>query len=259
MDRGSYAVNSISLDNHETLAASVGDRGPTVVLVHGLGLDWRMWRPVMDQLARGRRVIAYDLRGDGEPFTMTDAAADLFGVLDAFDVPQAHVVGLSFGGAIAQTAAVTNPGRFASLSLLATTDIPFAGFENRARSAEVDGMAAQLEPSLSRWFTASALAADGAGVRYAREQVLRGSPAAWAAAWRAFSGLDVRGRLADFPAPALVLAGEADVSTTPELMRQIAAGIPGSTFRELPAAPHMQTLECPDAVAAALDEFLPQR
>ena len=36
-----------------------------MVLVHAIGLDWRMWQPVLDALAVGRRVFAYDVRGHG--------------------------------------------------------------------------------------------------------------------------------------------------------------------------------------------------
>jgi 3-oxoadipate enol-lactonase len=48
---------------------------------------------------------------------------------------------------------VAHPERFLSLALLATTDFPFAAFEDRARSAEGDGMEAQVVPSLPPWFT----------------------------------------------------------------------------------------------------------
>jgi 3-oxoadipate enol-lactonase len=258
-------LRGVRLADHETVVAQRGDGGPAVVLLHALGLDWRMWEPVMDRLANGRRVFAYDLRGHGRaagapsPFTMDDAADDLAGVLDALGLDRAHVVGLSYGGGIAQTAAVRHPGRFESLSLLATTDHPFPAFEDRARAAELEGMAAQIVPSLTRWFTPAALAIGAWGVRYARERVLRGDPRDWAAAWRAFEGLDVQGRLAGFEPPTLVLAGGADASTTPEIMSGIAARIPGSTYRELPGTPHMQTLETPEPVAEALDAFLPAK
>jgi 3-oxoadipate enol-lactonase len=85
-----------------------------------------MWDLVMPGLSTGRRVFAYDIRGHGSaagapvPAAMTDTGADLLGV------DQAHVVGLSYGGGIAQAAAVTAPDRFASLALLATTDHPFS-------------------------------------------------------------------------------------------------------------------------------------
>jgi 3-oxoadipate enol-lactonase len=235
-----------------------------VLLIHALGLDRRMWEPVMAQLAQGRRVFAYDIRNHGAaagapiPFTMRDTAVDMVGVLDALGLDRAHVVGLSYGGGIAQTAAVEHPERFESLALLATTDHPFEAFEARARAAETDGVDAMLAPSLTRWFTADALAVDGEGVRYARERVLRADPADFAASWRAFEGLDVQDRLADLSVPVLVLAGELDASTTPEIMAAIAQRIPGSAYEELPGTPHMQTLEQPDLVAAALDRFLPR-
>jgi 3-oxoadipate enol-lactonase len=256
-------LRRVRLADHETEVAQRGDIGPAVLLVHALGLDRRMWDPVMDTLSAGRRVFAYDIRGHGwapgapDPFTMADAAADLFGVLDGLGLDQAHLVGLSYGGGIAQAAAVSRPERVASLSLLATTDYPFDSFESRARAGETEGMAAQVVPSLTRWFTPAGLAEGGWGVRYAREKVLRANPADWAAAWRAFKGMDVRSRLTGFAAPTLVLAGEYDASTTPEIMAGIASRIPGAHFQQLPATPHMQTLECPELVAGALDAFLP--
>ncbi|MEV6095983.1 alpha/beta fold hydrolase [Nocardia sp. NPDC051981] len=91
--------------------------------------------------------------GAPSPHTMTQAGADLLGVMDALGLETAQVVGLSYGGGIAQTAAVAAPERFASLTLAATTDFPFDAFENRARSGETDGMPAQVAPSLTRWFT----------------------------------------------------------------------------------------------------------
>ncbi|MBB5911256.1 3-oxoadipate enol-lactonase [Nocardia transvalensis] len=256
-------LQRIRVRDHETVVAQRGDYGPPVVLIHALGLDWRMWDQVMEQLADGRRVYAYDIRGHGwaagspTPFTMDDTAEDLIAVLDALGLDRAHVVGLSYGGGIAQTAALAHPGRFASLSLLATTDYPFDSFEARAHSGEVDGMPAQIVPSLTRWFTPAALALNGWGVRYAREMVLHGNPTDWATAWRSFVGLDVQHKLADFPAPTLVLAGELDASTTPDIMRGIADRITGARYQQLPGTPHMQTLEQPDLVAAALAAFVP--
>ncbi|MEU4226448.1 alpha/beta fold hydrolase [Nonomuraea sp. NPDC026600] len=256
-------LHKVRLADHDTVVAQRGESGPPVVLLHGLGLDRRMWEPVMTRLSAGRRVYAYDIRGHGaaagspSPFTMADTVRDLVGVLDALGLDRAHVVGLSYGGGIAQAAAIADPERFASLSLLATTDFPFGAFEDRARSAEADGMRAQIVPSLTRWFTPAALATDEWGVRYARECVLRGDPADWAAAWRSFKGLDVQGGLAGFEAPVLVLAGELDASTTPEIMAALAGRIPSAIYQELPGTPHMQTLERPELVADALDTFLP--
>ena len=257
-------LHRVLLSDHGTTVAHAGITGPPVVLVHALGLDWRMWEPVIARLAVGRRVFAYDVRGHGSgseaplPSSMKDLATDLFDVLDALGLDRAHVVGLSYGGGIVQTAATLAPARFASMTLMATTNVAFEAFESRARSIEQDGMPAQVAPSLVRWFTPDALAVNDWGVRYARDCVLRGDPAHAAAAWRAFQTLDIEGRLAGFSAPTLVLAGERDASTTPEVMSRIASDIPGARYAEMPGTPHMPTLEQPSLVVAALDEFLPR-
>ncbi|MCO6010295.1 alpha/beta hydrolase [Actinoallomurus purpureus] len=254
----------VSLTDHETVVTQMGDDGPAVVLIHSMGVDRRMWEPVMPRLSAGRRVFAYDVRCHGEavgapiPFTMADTARDLLGVLDVLAVDRAHLVGLSLGGAIAQTAAVAWPDRFVSLALLATTDHPFPDvFEARARSAETEGMPAQVDGTLTRWFTPEALAADGWAVRYARECVERFDPAVWAATWRAYKSLDVMGRLDGFPGRILLMGGGSDVSAPPEFMAALAERIPGAHRQEVARAPHMLPLERPVEVAEILDRFLP--
>jgi 3-oxoadipate enol-lactonase len=256
-------LRRVALADHDTVVAQRGDSGPAVVLVHSLGVDWRMWEPVMDRLAAGRQVFAYDFRGHGAaagapaPVTMADFGADLVGLLDALGLDRVHLVGLSLGGAIAQTAAVAHPERVASLALLAAPDHPVPdAFEARARAAETDGMPAQIAPTLTRWFTPDALADNPWGVQYARERIRRFDPAAWAATWRAYQTLDVRDRLRDFPSPVLVLSGEADTAAGPDFMAAVADRIPGALHETLPRTPHMQTLEQPDLVTAALDRFL---
>lgn len=257
-------LRQVRLADHTTTVAQAGTAGPPVVLAHALGLDWRMWEPVIADLAQGRTVYAYDIRGHGAaagaplPVTMRDMAADLLELLDALGLEKAHLVGLSYGGGIVQTAAVLAPERFSSMTLMATTNVAFDAFEGRARSIEQDGMAAQVAPSLVRWFTPDALAVDGWGVRYARDAVLRHDPRHAAAAWRAFTTIDVQGRNAGFTAPTLVLAGERDASTTPQVMAGIAADVPGARYVEMPGTPHMPTLEQPPLVVDALDAFLPR-
>jgi 3-oxoadipate enol-lactonase len=189
---------------------------------------------------------------------MTVLSDDLLEVLAAEGLDRAHVVGLSYGGGIAQTSAVRHPDALLSLVLAATTDRPFDSFTQRADAVESEGLAAQVAPSLTRWFTAGALAENGWGVRYARECVLRGNPVQVAAAWRSFSRLDVAGRLQHWERPTLVLCGERDASTGPQVMTRIAANVNGARYVELPGAPHMQTLETPDLVVDALDGFLPR-
>jgi len=102
---------------------------PAMLLVMGLGaqlIDWpeRFCAGLADQ---GYFVIRYDNRDAGlsagmdEPYALTDLAADAIGLLDALDVPRAHLVGASMGGMIAQQVAIDHPDRVLSLSSVMST------------------------------------------------------------------------------------------------------------------------------------------
>lgn len=98
-------------------------RGHPLVLIHGLGSDHRMWAPQMEAFAKRYQVIAYDCRGHGASspvppgYQLTDLAEDLARLLDGLKIQEAALVGVSFGGVVAQQFAVSCPGRCAALVL----------------------------------------------------------------------------------------------------------------------------------------------
>ena len=73
---------------------------------------------------------------------------------------------------------------------------------------------------------------------------------------RSSSRPDSRPGLAAIRCPTLVLVGEGDEATPPELAREMAAGIPGSRLVMIPDSGHLSTLEQPQAVTAALVEWM---
>jgi pimeloyl-ACP methyl ester carboxylesterase len=83
--------------------------GPPIVLLHGLGLDWRSWEPVIPGLAHSHDVLALDLPGFGTAAPLPDGrrpspgrlAAAVAEELDALGIPRAVVVGNSLGGWVA--------------------------------------------------------------------------------------------------------------------------------------------------------------
>jgi pimeloyl-ACP methyl ester carboxylesterase len=113
-----------------------GDR-PVVVCVHGLAVvDNAATSLVVGfHLATKADVYVYDLRGHGRSekppsgYTVADHAGDLLALLDALGLDQpVHLVGFSYGGAIAMVAAMRAPGRAASVSLFDGL-VPVAGWE----------------------------------------------------------------------------------------------------------------------------------
>jgi pimeloyl-ACP methyl ester carboxylesterase len=137
----------VNVGEVELVYESIGDPGdPTMLLVMGLGMQLINWdREFCEGLAgRGLRVIRFDNRDAGlstkidapvpnvmramagfrinAPYLLDDMAADSFGLLDQLGIERAHVTGVSMGGMIAQTMAITRPERVLSLgSMLSTT------------------------------------------------------------------------------------------------------------------------------------------
>lgn len=247
----------LTLGDHETMVTDIGTGAP-LVLIHAIGLDRRMWRDVIPLLARHRRVIAYDLRGHGhaaaapQPFSLERFADDLHVLLDVLGLDRAEIAGLSIGGAVAQCFALRHPERLAALTLICTTDSPQPTFRDRAAAAEAQGMAAQVAPTLTRWFTPAFLAENNWAVRYARDRVLRCGTADWAATWRALAEIDTARRLGEISCPTHLISGEVDPSTSSAGMRAMAAKITGARFSEIPGGPHMLSLEKPQELAAAM-------
>ena len=114
-----------TVGNYRLFYESEG-QGYPVLLIHGLAGDHNAWAPQRPYLSQKHRVIAFDNRGAGqstqvdEPVSTEDLARDTLALLDALEVPRAHVVGRSMGGAIAQHMALLAPQRIQSLVMCAS-------------------------------------------------------------------------------------------------------------------------------------------
>lgn len=245
--------------------------GVPVLLMHPVGLDLTYWGPQIEALRGSHEVIAYDLTGHGrseiEPDMPLDMgferhARDAAALLDRLAVASAHVVGISFGGMVAQHLALACPGRIASLSLIATAsefaEAARAGMRDRARRLREGGMPAVVEETMARWFTPETRAGRPDLVERATRTLLGDDPAVHAACWEAVAALDTTARLAAIACPALVLVGEADPSCPPAAARLMHQAIPGARLAVLPATSHMAILESPALVSAHLSTFLAQ-
>lgn len=109
--------------------------GQPVLLIHGSGpgvTAWANWRLTMPALAERFRVIAPDMVGFGETqrpeghqYSMQSWLGHLLGLLDALDIEKAHVVGNSFGGALALALAIHAPDRVGRLALMGSAGVSF--------------------------------------------------------------------------------------------------------------------------------------
>jgi pimeloyl-ACP methyl ester carboxylesterase len=111
-------VNGVEL-HYQTVG-----RGPDLVMVHGLAANLAFWfLTVVPRLTRDFRVTVLDLRGHGESsmpvggYTTESLAGDLAGLIDHLGLSPVHLVGHSFGGAVALHHALLHPERVATLTL----------------------------------------------------------------------------------------------------------------------------------------------
>ncbi len=119
--------------------AMVAGAGDAIILIHGRSVadnSWRTWDKNIDSLAAIGRVYALDLLGYGdsdkpEPLLDTRAQARaIVGLMDAEKIDRANLVGLSWGGGIAQIIATTAPERVNKLVLVDS------GYDDSAKGRE---------------------------------------------------------------------------------------------------------------------------
>jgi len=241
-------------------------REPRIAFIHSLALNHEVWQPVAERLSANASVVTYDCRGHGAstrangPYTLGLFADDLAGVLDAVGWRSATVVGASMGGSVALAFALRHPTRVEGLGLVDTTAWygPDAerNWEERARRALAEGMAALLAFQLTRWFSDSFRQAHPEVAAHFAEVFTQNDPGCYAAACRMLGSFDFRSELGRITAPTSVIVGEEDYATPVAMAESLHAAIRGSSLHILPATRHLSPLERPAEVTGILGALL---
>ncbi|MFJ6793692.1 alpha/beta fold hydrolase [Streptomyces sp. NPDC091268] len=238
--------------------------GSPVVLLHGAGMDSRLWDAVVPELARHHDVIRYDARGlgrstpPGEPFSDVE---DLRLVLDHFGLRRAALVGLSMGGETSLDFALAHPRRVAALALVGASvsghvwpRSPESDAYAAARRERAPAALAELE--LAIWAAMGRTAPGGALIeamvaanaerRIVSEQHCVIPPSR-----------DAAPHLGEITAPTLVLHGDRDHPEIAVIAARLAAEIPGARGETVPEADHYLPLRTPERLTSLLLSHLP--
>jgi len=252
-------------------------QGPAILLVHGLSGSWRNWLENIPYLARSHRVVALDLPGFGlspmpeYPITIKSYGqflgrfADLIG-LDR----ETALIGHSMGGFIATEAAILNPRRFSSLTLVAAAGITYAKLR-RTQKDVARPIAEMMMPvaagSLRRSFGRSRLrAAQFAGVFAHPERISREllwelgaygvhAPATLQAAYE-MAGYDTRERLSEIDLPTLLIWGNRDLLVPVAAAFAYRKRMPQAEMAVIDDTGHMVQMERPDRFNQDVEEFI---
>lgn len=252
--------------NGITLAVQRSGSGFPLVLIHGLASSMGLWASIDESQLAGVEIISYDLRGHGASeraigaHTLAKHVADLKGLLAALSIQRAVFAGQSLGGMIALELAASNPEMVAGLALIDSA----AAFPQQTRnlffelasSASFNGMAAITDKFLQLSFSPAFMEANPKIVATIRKGMLASDAASIAAAARMVAKIDLHPRLAMIHTPTIVLVGELDQLTPPELSQQLAAGIQGAQLHIIADGAHALPVEQPQAVTEQLVQLV---
>ena len=216
---------------------------PPVILSPGLGGSAAYWRPNLDALAQGHRVILYDHRGTGRSdralppaLGVDDMANDVIALMDGLGLRTASLVGHAAGGVIGLSLALRFPDRLDRLVVVngwARRDPHFARcMEARLSLLHGSGVAAfvRAQPIFlypARWISehSARLDAEEAG-HIAHFQGAANAEARIAA----LGAFDIAARLGEIRAPVLLIAAEDDMLVPASCSEHLAEGLPNATL-----------------------------
>jgi 3-oxoadipate enol-lactonase len=244
-----------------------GKDGPWLVLSNSLATDLSMWDEQAGALSSTYRVLRYDQRGHGKTeatagrYTFELLMADALALMDALAIAHAHFCGLSMGGATALGLAQRHPARINRVvvcdSGCASTPQSAQQWEERIAVAQQEGMAALVEPTVTRWFPPEVVAAKPPYLDHVRAMIRATPVAGFIGCAAALADHDFRSKVSSTKPPVLFIAGEKDAGGAVAIaMRGLHHTLPSSRYVELAGAGHISNLDDPQGFTGALRSFL---
>jgi pimeloyl-ACP methyl ester carboxylesterase len=237
---------------------------PTIVLLHGVGLDHTMWGPVSALLHDEFEVQAADLPGHGAnpPAPTGTTLEDLADQIASLVPPGAHLVGFSLGALVAQHLARYRPDLVASLTSVSSvcrrTPAERQAVLSRLTAAQAD-FTGSVEASIRRWYDDTGV--DQLVVDQTRRTLLANDVDSFLNCYKVFATADaeIGPELPRISVPALAITGELDGGSTPEMSRRLAAAIPSCGVRIVPDARHMLPVQRPSEFVTSITTFIRER
>ncbi len=232
-------------------------------------MDHRMWASQVEALSEHYRVCCFDMWGHGEApdppgqRTLEDFVAQVHDVVAMVRNDRPPVLGgFSMGGLIAQAYAIRHHTGLSGLMLINTvydrTPQQAARVRHRYEQNCAIGAAHAVESARKRWFREADHRERPETVEEILGWILDGDFAAQCKAHRVFvsAGSEITGRLGAISCPTLVMTGEDDDGSTPQMARQMAAEIPDSRLVIMSGQHHMMPVLDAARANAEILEFL---
>jgi pimeloyl-ACP methyl ester carboxylesterase len=254
--------------NNLSVFTSGNTNNKSIIFVHGFPFDHRMWDAQIEALSEDYCYITYDIRGLGESpagdgqFTMESFVDDLETIIDELKLNLPVLCGLSMGGYISLRAMERMEKRFRALILCDTKALADdnAGKIKRAEGIKsinengVENFVGQFVPNC---FSDNFMMKNKPGYEEVLIRSKSSSPIGVKGGLLAMAGrTDTTAFLPNILIPTLVICGEEDKLTPPDVMKSMADQINNSEFHVIDRAGHMAPLEAADIVNEKMRSFL---
>ena len=266
-ENGDTRTMLLDLDHGVVQVDSVGT-GPDLVLIHSLLTGSEAFDTVVASLSADVALHRIHLPGfgassplPGDEVTIDDLADLVASVISASGLGrETSVFGNGLGSFVALALAIRHGAKFDRL-IVANTGPGFpadrkAPFATMADLAAERGMDAVADLAISRIFPAGFIETHPEALDQRRSVLEEIDAGAFAAACRALAKLDLSEGMEEIVNPTLVIVGEIDQTTPPEMGADVAARIPGSRLETIANCGHCPQLEQPDALAALIADFV---
>lgn len=237
--------------------------GVPLVFINSLGTDLRIWDDLVEHFSDRFTIVRYDKRGHGlsdcppGPYTIRDHADDLAGLLTHLDIEEVILVGISVGGMVALDFAAHRPERVRALVLSDTAAVIGSAelWNERVAALRENGIAFLSEAILARWFVSEFETRRPADYRGYANMLERTPLEGYMATCEAIRDADLTQAARTIEARALVLGGEKDLATPPDLVRGMADTLVDAHFELIPQAAHLTCIEQPEIMAGRMSDF----
>ncbi len=244
--------------------------GSPVVLVHGVGMDQRVWAPQVHALMQTHQVIVYDMLGHGHSalpagaLDLGDYVRQLRELMAHLGLQRPHVVGHSMGALVALELGVAHSDECRSIVALngvyCRSEAQRQSIIWRAEELMKNGKSSNMDGTIARWFGEPVPCELAAAAALSRQLLDEVDAQGYARAYQVFAKADARhqGRLHAIAVPTLFATGDGDPNSTPEMARAMHRELPGSRLAILAGQRHMMALVAVDQVNQLLSEFMAQ-
>ena len=244
-----------------------GDRPPTLIFIHGVGMCDEIWAPQVEYFSKKYQVITYDFLGHGQsPLpkndpTLDDYVEQLNNLVDSIGVSNFILVGHSMGAIISVAFARKFPQK---INALVALNIVFNRNEKaqkdvllRANQVLESNKILNIEKTLERWFKNNTSSAELNKIDKVRNWLKNTSPKGYGEAYRLFALSDkvFVNNLYQLKLPILYLTGNEDPNSTPLMSEQISQETPNGSSKSVKGEAHMMSYIAANKVNPIIEQF----